>query len=330
MEEYIRKCPNCGRDIKYSTKYEMNRAHKRNSLCRSCVNVRRYENSRPKLEKLLENNKQSCYWMGVLLTDGHFDGYKIGFVQGIKDEVLVKGFAKYIEYESGVKYSTVKYSYNGEFREKERVTIHASSILVVPQIMEKYDISVRKTYNPPNPNIFEEMPLELLAYMFIGFVDGDGCVYSRGKRFCLSIGMYISWKPILEVFNRRLFDNKGCINCFKSSKNMIHLRISNTNVLRDFKRLYFNDEMCFEPLHRKWDKINENHCNKDRKSGIISVRVYEMFKKGYTSKEIAEVLELSYFTVQNRIRIYKQGLTPKDIDGNIGKITNKLAIATVR
>ena len=201
--EYVRYCPRCGSQKVYKS-LDSFRANKDSLLCRSCarkdVFTRLYPNS---LNKLLEDTPEAYYWIGYLLADGHFYTDKIKFTQNGEDKLSVEKFKNYVNGSCEVKYDKILDSAIFSVMSKD----------IVPQIMRKFDIKSDKTYNPPHNEIFENMDIDLLAYLFIGFVDGDGHIANLHNRpdYNLRIKVHSSWKDILNIFSERLFGLFGYV-----------------------------------------------------------------------------------------------------------------------
>ena len=288
--EYVRYCPRCGSQKVYKS-LDSFRANKDSLLCRSCarknVFTRLYPNS---LNKLLEDTPEAYYWIGYLLADGHFYTDKIKFTQNGEDKLSVEKFKNYVNGSCEVKYDNILDSAIFSVMSKD----------IVPQIMRKFDIKSDKTYNPPHNEIFENMDIDLLAYLFIGFVDGDGHIANLHNRpdYNLRIKVHSSWKDILNIFSERLFGLFGYVKI--DSQGYACLAIGDSQILKQFKKRYF-ENISFEPLHRKWDVIDLNYVGKYEQAKITLEKIKELYKKHYTVKQICKELNL------------KEGLVYKDI-----------------
>ena len=205
--EYVRYCPKCGRKKIYGS-LDSFRANKDSLLCRTCARKEVFSKLYPnKIEKLLEDTPEAYYWIGYLLADGHFYTQRLKFTQNGVDKISVENFKKYIEATCDVKYDN----------KIDQASFSIMSIDVVPKIMKKFDIKSDKTYNPPSREIFENMDIDLLAYLFIGFVDGDGHIANLHNRpdYNLRIKVHSSWYGVLNVFIERLFGLSGYVKINK-------------------------------------------------------------------------------------------------------------------
>ena len=280
--EYIRYCIKCGKEKKYKN-LDSFRANKDSLLCRTCASTEKFNKLYPnKLEKLLDETPETYYWIGYLLADGHIDkNVRIKFTQNNEDKISVEKFAEYIESSCDVKYSNKKGYDCAEFS----VMNHT----LIPQITEKFDIKSNKTYCPPKTEIFEKMDNELLAYLFIGFVDGDGHIANLHNRkdFNLRIKIHSSWIDILKIFEERLFNLSGYAKINKQG--YAELVISNTQILKQFKQKYLTN-INFEPLHRKWKIIDLNFIGKYEYAQKSFLQVKELYEQGYSVNEICKKL----------------------------------------
>ena len=288
--EYVRYCPKCGSQKIYKS-LDSFRANKNSLLCRSCARKDVFNKLYPnKIDKLLDDTPETYYWIGYLLADGHFYTDKIKFTQNGADKLSVEKFRNYIGGSCEVKYDN----------KLDSTTFSVMSKDIVPQIMRKFDIKSNKTYNPPCNEIFENMNIDLLAYLFIGFVDGDGHIANLHNRpdYNLRIKVHSSWKDILNIFSERLFSLSGYVKI--NNRGYADFTIGDSQILKQFKRKYF-ENISFEPLHRKWDVIDLNYVGKYEQAKITLEQVKELYKKNYTVKQICKELNL------------KEGLVYKDI-----------------
>jgi len=294
--EYKRYCIECGKEKIYKN-LESFTANKNSFLCRSCARKKIHKKNYPsKIEKLLNETAESYYWIGYLLADGHFyKNYRVRFTQNGEDKVSVEKFKKYIEAETQVKYRT----------DIDCAEFSIMNVDVIKQIEEKFDIKSDKTYNPPQKTIFENMDIDMLAYLFIGFVDGDGHIGNLHKRkdFNLQIKVHSSWYDILKIFEKRLFglDNHTKIN----KQGYARLIIGDTQLLKRFKKKYI-EGICFEPLKRKWDIIDLNYVGRNEKSKEDFENVSYLYNCGYSAKQICEKLNLKEGLVYKDIRKIKE------------------------
>lgn len=291
--KYVRYCPICGSPKVYSSLNSF-RTNKNSLLCRKCARTKVFEKICPnKVEKLLDDVPETYYWIGYLLADGHFDveTNRLKFTQNNEDKISVYKFAKYIDASTDIKenYSVLDCASYSVRNDK-----------YISQIIEKFDIHSNKTYNPPALSIFENMDIDLLAYLFIGFVDGDGNIGNLHNRpdFHLRIKAHSSWLSILQVFEKRLFNHIGYAKI--NNQGYADMNIGNTKLLKDFKRKYLSN-ISFEPLKRKWDKIDLNYIGKYEKSESTFESIKELYNKGYNVKQICSELNI------------KEGLAYKDI-----------------
>lgn len=289
--EYVRYCPKCGRKKIYGS-LDSFRANKDSLLCRTCARKEVFSKLYPnKIEKLLEDTPEAYYWIGYLLADGHFYTQRLKFTQNGIDKISVENFKKYIEATCDVKYDN----------KIDQASFSIMSIDVVPKIMKKFDIKSDKTYNPPSREIFENMDIDLLAYLFIGFVDGDGHIANLHNRpdYNLRIKVHSSWYDTLNVFIERLFGLSGYVKINKQG--YADVTIGDSQILKKFKKKYF-ENITFEPLHRKWDIIDLNYVGKYEQAKITLEKVKELYKQNYPVKDICKILDLTESLVYRDIK----------------------------
>ena len=292
--EYKRYCIICGKEKIYNSLDSFN-ANKNSLLCRSCARkIIQNKNHPNKIEKLLNETSESYYWIGYLLADGHFNkNYRLKFTQNGDDKISVEKFKEYIETETPISYKN------------NTAELSIMNVEVIKKLMEKFDIKSNKTYNPPDKSIFEEMDIDILSYLFIGFVDGDGNIGNLHKRkdFHLRIKTHSSWFDILDIFSKRIFglENHTKIN----NQGYADFNIGDTQLLKQFKKKYVNN-LNFEPLKRKWDIIDLNYVSRNEKSKIDFEEVRSLYECGYNPKQICKKLKLKEGKVYKIIRKIKE------------------------
>jgi hypothetical protein len=149
------------------------------------------------------------------------------------------------------------------------------------------------------------MDIDMLSYLFIGFVDGDGSIGDLRKRkdFQLRIKTHSSWFDILDIFSKRIFglENHTKIN----NQGYADFNIGDTQLLKQFKKKYVNN-LNFEPLKRKWDIIDLNYISRNEKAKIDFKEVSSLYECGYNLKQICKKLNLKEGKVYKIIRKIKE------------------------
>jgi len=253
------------------------------------------------LSKLLDNNVKSFYWMGFLLADGHFSS-RNGIRLAIKksDESHFQSYANFINYKKNIK----SYKNGIEFNSEDLCSITASDTILVPKIKNKFFISNRKTYNPPDlkkiRNLYND---ELFFSLIIGFIDGDGSITKKknGNSIILKIGCHSNWLDNLilifsflhDYFNVEITSNVPEID----SSGFAVLRILKYPLLQEIKKKCIELKIPF--MKRKWNKIDEN---KDRKNMSWTQNEISSLTNNYKKINIKELSDL-YGRSDNSIRM---------------------------
>ncbi len=135
-----------------------------------------YRNS--KLDVLLEESHLSYYWVGFILADGSIVKNRLKVHLANKDSQHVMILSKFLN-------TKCKKDLMGYY-------ISAQDKLIIPQLSKKFDIKKQKTYNPPT--IFPTQIDKLLS-LFIGYIDGDGCISKQFNRkdIIIRIKIHSSW-----------------------------------------------------------------------------------------------------------------------------------------
>jgi hypothetical protein len=229
-----------------------------------------------KIEKLLLETPIAYYWIGFLLADGHFVDHIIQLGLAEKDSSHVEKFKKYIDY-------------NGNSR-SNGIGISDS---VIPQIIKKFNISNRKTYDPPDLLWIKDK--DLLFSLIVGFIDGDGCIGKRkdNNKPRLMIGVYESWINNMIFFHNFLFEISGytttVIPIINHNKKAAILDIGDNRVLAFMKKKVI--DLKLPVMKRKWDKIDENYISPEL---LLVDKIKEIQKLTMVKTEIAKQAGISY------------------------------------
>lgn len=188
-EKYTRECPKCKKSLVYGSSSAYLLATKKNALCRNCSSNERAASIRKcDMSPLLEETPEAYYWIGFLLSDGHFSNGRVVFHLKLIDSEHVIKFAKFI-------------NWTGTFIDRKElgIRVEPKHTEVVNELINKFDIKQAKTYNPPKTLLIHDA--ELLKCLVIGFIDGDGNItrQTRGRKdFMIRIKLHSSWFNILK------------------------------------------------------------------------------------------------------------------------------------
>ena len=182
--------------------------------------------------------KESLYWWGFLMADGHI-GKNGQVILQLKDtdKEHIEKFATHVN-------SSVKMLSSGFVR-----TV-CTDIKRVRKWLEIFKMKESaKTYFPPTLNIFEKD----FIYFFIGFVDGDGCIWTSKGYPQLKIELHSSWKTNLDWFAELLKRDYGLTSVTTkiSKKGTAVLVICNRKDIETIAKYAYEVE-C---LKRKWCKV---------------------------------------------------------------------------
>lgn len=215
-----------------------------------------------KLRVLLEDNLNVFYWIGFLLADGWIRkvpsgtlyAYQLGIELSIKDYDHLKKFANLLNIDCTIRTRNTNFKYNYKM-----CSIKLTNYNIIKDIINKYDINLNKTTNPPNPHNYKFNNDQLLA-MFIGFIDGDGSISKRRKlngfQSIISIQTKKEWQEWLEFMLELVkgtFDPKIRAQVRTNIRNHAYLCLTKHAVLEDLKQFAINNQLPI--LERKWDMI---------------------------------------------------------------------------
>ena len=210
------------------------------------------------LSKLLREDLNAYYWIGFLLADGCFykrrinklyDCFSLSLQLSSKDSCHMKKFVRFMNYEG----KTNIRKNNGQ------LTINMNSGNLIPKIMKKFNIYLRKTYNPPPVSTFTSLSPNKYFSLIIGYIDGDGNIQKqKNKYFKIRIENHKKWDKFdknAENFLFNLFEekhNKDSIK-YRKNRNTCYIIISKGNLIKKIKNKV--KELNLPYMERKWDKI---------------------------------------------------------------------------
>lgn len=289
MKKYKRICRICGKELEYGSYSAYYLAEKNNAVCKNCAS-RKSARRKCDLSPLLEDTPEAYYWVGFLLADGHFENGRVNFHLALRDSEQVKRFASFI-----------KWSGNFENRGELGIGVAAKHTEVVEELCKKFDIKQNKTYNPPNTILNHNK--ELLKYLLIGFIDGDGNIEKQYKRkdCFIRIKVHKSWDEILKEFCELVgYDTK---HVRFNKQGYCELYFSDSNIVTELKK----KSNILPVLGRKWDKIDETYVSRCGASKILKEKIIEMLNKNMRNKDISKELGVSssYVTKINKKYVNK-------------------------
>lgn len=151
-----------------------------------------------KLNKLLNDSLESFYWVGFLLADGYFSEKYIVLNIANIDRTHLEKYSKFIESKTAI---TEVLQTCGYSKGKIYVSITNGGKKIIAELRRKFDIHHKKSTNPPNFSKYNFSEIQFLS-LFIGFIDGDGCIHDRGRKGkTIQIKLHASWNNNLEFLN---------------------------------------------------------------------------------------------------------------------------------
>jgi transposase len=270
MKKYKRICRICGKELEYGSYSAYYLAEKCNAVCRNCA-TRKNAKRKCDLSSLLEETPEAYYWIGFLLADGHFQDGRISFHLGLKDKEQVIKFANFI-------------SWTGNFEDRGElgIGVRAKHTDAVKQLCEKFDIKSNKTYEPPKTILNHNK--DLLKYLLIGFIDGDGTINEN----CIRFRIHSSWINVLKEFSMLLdLENNPTI----TKDGYAYLRINKTKALETLLPLV--DTIPY--LERKWKRIKniKNETYGCYKISSKTKNIIDLIKSGLEIKEVSEKMGIT-------------------------------------
>ena len=197
--------------------------------------------------------KQSAYWWGFIMADGHLSprGELCICLSG-KDQDHLKILAEHLKCKTTLRIKSGGFSItNSEF-----IDLRIQDKKFQEKWYSILEYTNPKTYNPPKLDIFYTK--ELLVYFLIGLIDGDGSIWINNQTetnhgsIMLRIEVHPNWEDrFKELFSKveELYDIK--FNIRTSSKGYIKAEIASR---KDLEELYKYVDNC-DYMARKWNKV---------------------------------------------------------------------------
>ncbi len=237
-------CPHCSKKIRQKTQL---------SKCEFySINTQRYLERSNHIDNLISSDSLLWYYcLGFLFADGHFDVQhnRINLTLHIKDLDSIKTLAQILK---------IDYKLD----EKKNIASIDFCYKNLNELVTKYSISNRKTYEPCNLNYLVDKAL--IAFL-IGFIDGDGSIGYRAEdktKNKITIKLHKSWAKNLDYLITNTYKYfVDCSNikipkvCYSSYNNSTYVSISfgNKQVLSGLKKFIIDNNI--PAMKRKWNKI---------------------------------------------------------------------------
>ena len=195
-----------------------------------------------------EINDQSCYWWGFIMADGHLSE---------RGELIISLNSKDINHleklaiHLNTKVTLRKYINSYSKQQSESCNLRIQDKSFGEKWLSIFNIDSPKTYTPPDLSMF--LTPQNFIYFFIGFIDGDGCIWKSKNWPNMKIECHENWLNTFDIFAIKLkeFYNIDC-KVFKNTRNTANLTINTKKDLKTLKS-YINN---VEYLERKWLKLD--------------------------------------------------------------------------
>jgi hypothetical protein len=240
-------------------------------------------------KKLLSEELESYYWAGFLIADGtHNCGIRIAL--SLKDIEHLQKLADYVDRKNPIN------TYNIKNSSHSFCYIDLGNKDFGLEYTKKFGWKKRKTYNPPE---IDKIPIDKDKFLswFIGFIDADGCIqYQTGRKdFKISIHLHSSWLEIIKHINNRLnelFDYTKIKQPSILKTGFLRYDIACIRTIKDLKNFSISKNLPM--MERKWNKVDLNYLHKYEKREILYNNIVRLRKQGYSLKNTAMELGITY------------------------------------
>lgn len=219
------------------------------------------------LSPLLESNSESYYWIGFIMADGWIDFKRkaLFLCSAAKDLDHLRRFAEFIHAREYYEPTNTKHP-GFDSSNKEMYRVRGQHPAVVTQLIERFSLVPKKTYNPPDISYVLNSSDDLFLAFLAGFIDGDGSIISVPSCASLTLRLqnHLSWKSILELLENRLYVITGDKRSTAKMKGTCLTKIKGNTALLSIGRYSvlksLHDRVIalnLPLLKRKWDKIEK-------------------------------------------------------------------------
>lgn len=237
-----------------STGISQSKFSKREGICRQVLSEK-FKEKYPEIETLKlpskyninsnsfnELNKDSAYWLGIMLTDGYVDKDYYSFELCLKDKEHIEKFKKFLQSEHKINKKRVHI--NNKICTAWRVSIKDRKIC---EDLKRLNCTNNKSFDVRLPIIDDEYYSDLIR----GIFDGDGSVSSnKNIVFCSTNKDFL--QDIINILNK----NNIKTGKITQSRKLYNVRIStkNNNLNRFFNFMYKESDES-NRLNRKYEKF---------------------------------------------------------------------------
>jgi len=237
------------------------------------------------LSKLLNNTRQSFYWMGFLLADGHFSKTECVQVNlGMKDLGHLKKLASFVDYKKIL----------------NKPSLYIMDKKVVPEIKQRFKINSNKTYTPP---VIDSIKGDDLTALIVGFIDGDGS-FSNAKpgSYRMAIKVHSSWLELIQKMVDHVAE-PGRYTAYINSEGLAFVSITSLEILKQLKKKAV--KMRLPVLKRKWEIINMDYETKFQKSKRIRKECFSLFSNGQSARQVVDSTNFSRAVVYKNQSLFR-------------------------
>ena len=231
---------------------------------------------------LLSKSKESLYWLGFLLADGHFDNSnRLSIALHNKDIDHLRKLSRFL---GGTKISKIK--------KHDHSKISIMHTEVISTLCEQYNIRSNKTIFPID---LSKLSSEELFCVSIGFIDGDGSIgFQYNRNDCIiRIQCHSSW-----IENLKLMYPQAKIKINTRGYSLV--AISNSTHIKELKKRAL--EYNLPILKRKWDKIDLDFISRGERAKINYEQIEKLLNEGNSIMDISKTLSMKYTTVYMSIK----------------------------
>ena len=245
---------------------------------------KRHPTTKTNAHRLMEDTPESNYWLGYLLTDGHFglDG-QIRLEQFGRDRPAVEYFAKFIHFKGNIYTQKKGHNLTATFTDAELCRDYCLKWNIARGTLKN---KTTKTYIPPN---FDHIKSRLVCHksFLAGLISGDGSI-KDGR--CI-IRMHKNWLGFLQNINpeAKLIEVGGWSTDFSAA----HCSIG----VDQMQEIY---QTCLKhkiPLiEEKWMPVVERVKKQKKKTKVFDDRRAEILgyrELGWSYKKIGDELNIS-------------------------------------